>query len=78
MGKTGAELLFEQMSQRCERGATLITGNLPFNAWTETSGTERLTGALLHRLTQQVHPIEINSESYRLSQSRARKAEPNT
>lgn len=78
LGKTGAELLFEQMSQRCEPGATLITGNLPFNAWTETSGTERLTGALLHRLTHQVHLIEMKSESYRLSQSRARKAEPNT
>jgi DNA replication protein DnaC len=39
------------ISQRYERGATLITSNLPFDEWTETFGTERLTGALLDRLT---------------------------
>ncbi len=45
LSKTGAELLFELISQRCERGSTLITSNLPFEEWTETFGTERLTGA---------------------------------
>ncbi len=39
-------------SQRYERGATLITSNLPFDEWTETFGTERLTGALLDRLRE--------------------------
>jgi DNA replication protein DnaC len=47
LSKTGAELLFELISQRYERGATLITSNLPFDEWTETFGSERLTGALL-------------------------------
>jgi DNA replication protein DnaC len=42
--KTGADLIFEMISQRYERGATLITSNLLFDAWTETFGTERLTG----------------------------------
>jgi DNA replication protein DnaC len=51
LSKTGAELLFELISQRYERGATLITGNLPFDEWTEVFGSERLTGALLDRLT---------------------------
>ena len=51
LSKTGAELLFELISQRYERGSTLITSNLPFEEWTETFGTERLTGALLDRLT---------------------------
>lgn len=46
---TGAELLFELISQRYERGSTVITGNLPFEEWTETIGTERLTAALLDR-----------------------------
>ena len=46
LSKTGAELLFELISQRYERGATLITSNLPFDEWTETFGSERLTGAL--------------------------------
>ena len=49
LSKTGAELLFELISQRYERGATLITSNLPFDEWTETFGSERLTGALLDR-----------------------------
>ena len=52
LSKTGAELLFELISQRYERGSTLITSNLPFEEWTETFGTERLPGALLDRLTQ--------------------------
>ena len=42
LSKTGAELLFELISQRYERGATLITSNLPFDEWTETFGSERL------------------------------------
>jgi len=54
LSRTGAELLFELISQRYERGATMITGNLPFDEWTETFGTERLTGALLDRLTHHV------------------------
>ena len=52
LSKTGAELLFELISQRYERGATLITSNLPFDEWTETLGSERLTGALLDRITR--------------------------
>ena len=74
LSKTGAELLFELMSQRYERGASLITSNLPFDEWTETFGSERLTGALLDRLTHHVSILEMNGDSYRLSQSRARKA----
>ena len=73
LSKTGAELLFELISQRYERGATLITSNLPFDEWTETFGSERLTGALLDRLTHHVNILEMNGDSYRLGQSRARK-----
>lgn len=74
LSKTGAELLFELVSQRYERGATLITSNLPFDECTETLGSERLTGALLDRITHHVSILEMNSDSYRLAQSRARKA----
>ena len=73
LSKTGAELLFETISQRYEQGAILITSNLPFGEWTETFGSERLTGALLDRLTHHVNILEMNGESYRLSQSRSRK-----
>ena len=74
LSKTGAELLFELISQRYERGASLITSNLPFDEWTETLGSERLTGALLDRITHHVNILEMNGDSYRLAQSRARKA----
>ena len=73
LSKTGAELLFELISQRYERGSTLITSNLPFDEWTETFGSERLTGALLDRLTHHVTILEMNGDSYRLAQSRTRK-----
>ena len=70
LSKTGAELLFEVFSQRYERGSVLVTTNLPFDEWTEVFGSERLTGALLDRLTHHVHIIEMNGESYRLKESR--------
>ena len=70
LSRTGAELLFEVFSQRYERGSTLITTNLPFDEWTEVFGSERLTGALLDRLTHHVHILEMNGESYRLKRSR--------
>ncbi len=57
-------------SQRYERGSTLLTSNLPFNEWTEILGSERLTGALLDRLTHHVHILEMNGDSYRLKQSK--------
>jgi DNA replication protein DnaC len=72
LSKTGAELLFELISRRYERGSTLITSNLPFDEWTEIFGSERLTGALLDRLTHHVNILEMNGDSYRLSQSRTR------
>ena len=77
LSKTGAELLFELISQRYERGSTLITSNLPFDEWTETFGSERLTGALLDRLTHHVTILEMNGDSYRLAQSRTRKTPAN-
>lgn len=69
LSKSGAELLFEILSQRYERSATFITSNLPFNEWTEILGSERLTGALLDRLTHHVHILEMNGASYRLQDS---------
>ena len=72
LSQTGAELLFEVFSQRYERGATIVTSNLPFDEWTSVFGSERLTGALLDRLTHHVHILEMNGDSYRLAQSKRR------
>jgi len=74
LSKSGAELLFEVFSQRYERGSTMVTSNLPFQEWTEVLGSERLTGALLDRLTHHVHILEMNGESYRLKQSKRKRA----
>ena len=72
LSTTGAELLFEVFSQRYEHGSTIVTSNLPFDEWTGVFGSERLTGALLDRLTHHVHILEMNGDSYRLKQSKQR------
>ena len=86
LSQTGAELLFEVFSQRYERASTIVTSNLPFDEWTGVFASERLTGALLDRLTHHVHILEMNGDSYRLKQSKRqaptipddlRPAEPN-
>ena len=69
LSPAGAELLFEVFSQRYERGSILVTTNLPFDEWTEVFGSERLTGALLDRITHHVRILEMNGDSYRLRHS---------
>ncbi|MEC5293682.1 IS21-like element helper ATPase IstB [Aurantimonas sp. C2-6-R+9] len=76
LSPTGAELLFEVFSQRYERGSTIVTSNLPFEDWTSVLGSERLTGALLDRLTHHVHILTMNGDSYRLKQSSGRRRSP--
>ncbi len=73
LSPTGAELLFEVLSQRYERGSTIITSNLPFEDWTQVLASERLTGALLDRLTHHATILTMNGDSYRLKQSTGRK-----
>lgn len=70
--KAGAELFFEVISRAYERTSLIVTTNLPFENWIEVMGNERLTGALLDRLTHRIHILEANGESYRLRQSRRR------
>jgi len=72
LSPTGAELLFETFSQRYERGSTIVTSNLPFEDWTQVLGSERLTGALLDRLTHHVSILTMNGDDlhrYRLQQA---------
>jgi len=56
--KAGAELLFDVVSRAYERSSLIVTTNLPFENWTEVLGSERLTGAMLDRLTHRVHILE--------------------
>jgi DNA replication protein DnaC len=71
--KAGAELLFDVVGRAYEQTSLIVTTNLPFEQWTEVLGSERLTGAMLDRLTHRVHILEANGESYRLRQAKARR-----
>lgn len=70
--KIGAELLYEVISRAYEKISLIVTTNLPFEQWTEVLGSERLTGAMLDRLTHRVHILEANGQSYRLAESKKR------
>jgi hypothetical protein len=52
--------------------APIVTSNLPFDEWTSVFCSERLTGALLDRLTHHVHILEMNGDGYRLAHSKRR------
>lgn len=67
--RTGAELLFQVFADRYERTSTLITSNLAFSDWGQVFQGERMTAALLDRLTHRCHIFEMNGESYRFRES---------
>jgi len=64
----GAQVLFTFCSELYERVATIVTTNLKFADWTQVFGDERLTAALLDRLTHHAHILELVGESYRFRQ----------
>ncbi len=61
----GAHLIFQLCSALYERVAVIVTTNLKFADWTQVFGDERLTVALLDRLTHKAHIIEFVGDSYR-------------
>lgn len=67
--KEGAELLFQILAERHERGSVIITSNLGFADWTQVFGEPTLTAALLDRLTHKAYIINCNWESYRFRES---------
>lgn len=60
------ELLFNLLSDRYEQAATLVTSNLTFGEWVQVFGNEKLTLALLDRLTHHAHIVTTKGTSYRL------------
>lgn len=67
--KIGSELLFQFFAGRYERASVMITTNLEFTEWTSIFGDEKMTAALLDRLTHKAHILLLNGESYRFRQS---------
>jgi DNA replication protein DnaC len=67
--KIGSELLFQFFAGRYERASVVITTNLEFTEWTSIFGDEKMTAALLDRLTHRAHILLLNGESYRFRQS---------
>jgi DNA replication protein DnaC len=74
-----ADLLFRVFADRYERRSLLVTSNLAFSEWGQVFQGERMTAALLDRLTHRCHIFEMNGESYRFRESmknkRGKKAE---
>jgi DNA replication protein DnaC len=69
LSRGGVELLFRVFADRYERASILVTSNLPFGEWNQIFQGERMTAALLDRLTHHCHIVEMNGESYRFRES---------
>lgn len=73
--RSGAELLFQVFGDRYERKSVLVTSNLAFSEWGTVFQGDRMTAALLDRLTHRCEIFEMNNESYRFRESMKAKKE---
>ena len=64
-----SELLFKVISDRSEKGSTIVTTNLPFSKWTDLFENTTMVAALIDRLTFRSHVLDMNGDSYRLKSS---------
>jgi DNA replication protein DnaC len=69
LSRGGVELWFRVFAERYERASMRVTSNLPFSEWNQVFQGERMTAALLDRLTHHCHIFEMNGESYRFRES---------
>jgi DNA replication protein DnaC len=67
--RSGAELLFQVFAERYERRSLMVTSNLAFSEWGQVFQGERMTAALLDRLTHHCHIFEMHGESYRFREA---------
>jgi DNA replication protein DnaC len=71
-----AELVFQVLSERHERGSLIVTTNLPFGEWTKVFPDARLAKAVVDRLTHRAHIIDTGTESWRFRHGLNRKTNP--
>ena len=71
MNKDQANLFFQVIVKRYEKGSIILTSNLSFGQWDETfAGNTALTSAMLDRILHHSHVIQIKGDSYRLREKR--------
>lgn len=68
--KEAGEILFNLLSSRNEVGSIIITSNLTLDKWSDIFIDKILTGAIIDRLTNKAHLIDMSGESYRIKQTK--------
>jgi DNA replication protein DnaC len=69
LNREGAQLLFQFLSAKYETGSLVVTTNLEFREWAEVFHDEKMTAALVDRLTHRAHLLNMNADSYRFRES---------
>ncbi len=71
MNRDQANVFFQVIANRYEKGSVILTSNLSFGQWDETfAGNTALTAAMLDRILHHSHVIQIKGDSYRLREKR--------
>ena len=70
-GREQANLFFQVVAKRYEKGSMIMTSNLAFGSWDEAfAGDTVLTAAMLDRILHHANVVQIAGESYRLKDKR--------
>ena len=66
LNRADANMVFQMVSRRYERGSIVVTSNKSFSEWGQVFGDDVLATAILDRLLHHCEVISINGPSYRL------------